>query len=224
MACALWLSACHAPETDMPGELESPKTEVAIPDAEIAHHGVSDKRRLTDFALLDHHGQPFNRARLEGQWSLLFFGFTRCPDICPPTLSQLIAVQGALVDVAPPLRVVFVSVDPAVDTPEVMARYVTSFAQPDEASALTGVTGDERQIKALTTQLGVYYAIEPNHDHDNHHNGSHDDSTMAGQTRVDHSGTVLLIDPEAYLHAVFSPPLGDTATLRDAIHAQIQAR
>ena len=73
-------------------------------------------RKLPDFALVDHRGRPFGHARLEGRWSLLYFGTTSCPDVCPATL-QILAALGEYADAAPPVQRVFVSVDPLRDTP-----------------------------------------------------------------------------------------------------------
>ena len=95
-------------------------------------------RELGDFALVDHRDEPFVPARLEGHWSLVFFGFTHCPDICPTTMAFLDRLAGELEGTeAEDTAVFLVSVDPARDTPAQLASYVPYF-NPD----FTGVTGE----------------------------------------------------------------------------------
>ncbi len=173
---------------------------------------VNPPRRLTDFALLDHHGAPFGRARLEGAWHLMFFGFTRCPDICPPTLAQLGAVQRAIkANEAAPPRVIFVTVDPDYDTPETMALYLANFRLDAD-----GVTGERPQLEALALQLGIYHRAETNPPQDAppaHDHGAH---SQGAAVTIDHSGQVLLIDPAARLTAILPQPL-DPKALADLL-------
>lgn len=77
------------------------------------------RRELPDFSLIDHHGRPFGKAQLTGHWSLMFFGYTNCPDFCPTTLSTLAALQKRLRAANAPQapQVLFVSVDARRDTP-----------------------------------------------------------------------------------------------------------
>lgn len=151
---------------------------------------------LPEFTLTDHNGRSFTRDALKGHWTYLFFGYTHCPDVCPTTLALLNQLDQLLRD-APDLprpRYVFVSVDPERDTPEHLAGYVPYF-NPD----FLGVTGAEREIEALTRSLGIIYQRHP---------GTGDDYL------VDHSATILLVDPQAGLRALSSPPY-QPATLAD---------
>jgi protein SCO1 len=145
-------------------------------------------RPVPDFQLVDGNGQAYNRARLNGHWSLLFFGYTSCPDVCPTTLSTLAQVDQQLADlpVEQRLQIVFLSVDPQRDAPAQVGRYVKFFS-PD----FIGLTGAPQQIEQLTHALGVPFAI---HDSGN------------GAYTVDHSATLFLLDPQARMTAVFSPP------------------
>jgi protein SCO1/2 len=143
-------------------------------------------RPLPEFALLDQDGRPFTRASLQGGWSLLFFGFTNCPDICPNTLGLLQAVKSRLGPGAP--RVVFVSVDPARDTPPVMKAYVAYF-DPD----FIGASGPEAELKKLADALYLPYALVPTGD--------------GTQYQVEHSGGLVLVNAQAQAVAYFSPPL-----------------
>jgi protein SCO1/2 len=148
-------------------------------------------RALTDFRMETAQGEPFTRDNLEGRWSLMFFGFTNCPDVCPDTLAMLAQSmdQLRLMRREELPQVVFVSVDPERDQGELLADYVQWF---DEA--FVAVTGAEEQLQALTRQLGiVYYRDQP------------DENT--GFYNVDHSAAVMIIDPQGRLHGRFSHPL-----------------
>ncbi len=148
-------------------------------------------RALTEFQMETAAGEPFTRSDLEGQWSLLFFGFTNCPDICPDTLAMLSQAmdQLRLMRREELPQVVFVSVDPERDQGELLEEYVHWF-DPE----FTAVTGSEEQLQALTRQLGiVYYRETP------------DENT--GFYNVDHSAAVMIVDPQGRLHGRFSHPL-----------------
>ncbi len=144
-----------------------------------------------DFELQDETGSNFTLADFEGDWSLLFFGFTSCPDICPNTLYQLQQVRN---DLAKQLReselpmIYLVSVDPDRDTPAKLAEYL-SFFDP----AFKGLTGDDRQLRALTMQLGIAYHVAE-------HDADEQDYT------VDHSAGLILLNPQAQLYGVFPAP------------------
>jgi len=162
-----------------------------------------EPRALPELQLVDGNNATFTRANLQGHWSLLYFGYTTCPDICPTTLSTLAQVEKNLSDMPEPKRpqVVFVSVDPQRDTPAIVQRYVKFFSP-----RFTGVTGDSKQIQALTTAVGVPVVITP---------------TENGAYTVDHSATLFAVDPKGRIAAVFSPPfVVDTlsADLRRLVH------
>lgn len=143
---------------------------------------------LPDFELLDPQGNTVNRQTFLGRWSLLFFGFTHCPDICPLTLQTLASARREL-DAAgqqPLPRIVLVSVDPERDTPQLMGRYVSHFGEGN-----LGVTGSLEELRKLTSALGIYFEKQPG-DADNY--------------AVDHSAAVLLINPNGEFHALFSGP------------------
>lgn len=148
-------------------------------------------RALTDFRMETAMGEPFTRSDLEGRWSLMFFGFTNCPDVCPDTLAMLSQSmdQLRLMRREELPQVVFVSVDPERDQGELLADYVRWFDED-----FVAVTGGEEQLQALTRQLGiVYYRENP------------DENT--GFYNVDHSAAVMIIDPQGRLHGRFSHPL-----------------
>lgn len=149
---------------------------------------VTPPRPLPRFALTDQAGTAFDNLRLKGHWTLMFFGFTHCPDVCPTTLSTLAQVEkqlGALPPAATP-RVVLVSVDPERDTPAQLASYVKVFSP-----TFTGVTGTVEAIEDLARALGVVIATTQL-DHGGH--------------TVDHSAAIFLLDADGSLRALFSAP------------------
>ena len=116
-----------------------------------------DKPRIfSDFELQDHRGQPFNKSNLQGIWTIVFFGFSHCPDVCPTTLAVLNDTYSKLKDSEKErLQVVMISVDPERDTVEKLADYVPYFN-----AEFTGVTGDDSVIGQLTSELHfAYYQV-----------------------------------------------------------------
>ena len=143
---------------------------------------------LPEFSLLDQNGAPVGRSAFEGQWDLVFFGFTNCPDICPATMTVLGQAKRALEarGQEPLPRVVLVSVDPERDSPEAMARYVAYFGEGN-----LGLTGELDEIRKLTDALGIFFQKA---------------GAEGAVYGVDHSTVVLLIDPQGRLKALFSAP------------------
>ena len=142
---------------------------------------------IVTFELMDHDGITFDLERLLGYWSLIYFGYTHCPDLCPMALSQFGQMskdfhikQGA------PLQYIFVSVDPDRDTVNKLKSYVKFFS-PD----LIGLTGSTEQLEKLTTQLAVGFELQ---------------SKIGTSYLVDHSNTIVLISPTGRFQAVFSAP------------------
>ncbi|MDH3417720.1 MAG: SCO family protein, partial [Gammaproteobacteria bacterium] len=109
---------------------------------------------LPEFSLLDQSGQVIGRNVFEGQWDLLFFGFTQCPDICPTTLQVLADAQRQLANAGqdPLPRIVLVSVDPERDTPDVIGQYVGHFGNDS-----LGITGPMDELRKLTNSLGIFF-------------------------------------------------------------------
>jgi len=144
---------------------------------------------IPSFELIDANGASYTEKRWLGRWDLLFFGFTYCPDICPATLAHLKQASDILEDkkVSVP-AVTLISVDPDRDTPAQLKSYVKYFDPNFEAA-----TGADETLSALSRQLGIVYAVEE------HKAGDQSYS-------VDHSASVLLINPKGELHAVFRAP------------------
>lgn len=147
-----------------------------------------EPRPLPPFELVAHDGTRFDPARMQGHWSLVFFGFTNCPDVCPSTLAQLASVKRRLADLPPAEApaVVMISVDPKRDTPQRLAQYVPYFDP-----SFTGATGTRETLDALTRAMGVAVHVGPEVD---------------GTYTVDHTAALFLVNPEAQLVAVFPTP------------------
>ncbi|MDH3419569.1 MAG: SCO family protein [Gammaproteobacteria bacterium] len=127
--------------------------------------------------------ETYSRDNLRGQFSLMFFGFTNCPDICPLTLATLAQAYGELEDAGSQLpEVVFVSVDPNRDTIDAIAAYLSNFD-----ARFTGVTGSRRNLDPLLRALGVTVMVQefPNQP----------------SYSVTHNGTIYMIGPDAELIA-----------------------
>ena len=149
---------------------------------------VLDKPRIFgDFELVDHRGETFNISRMQDIWTIVFFGFTHCPDICPTTLAMLNDTYSKLKDSEKErLQVVMISLDSERDTVEKLAEYVPYF-NPE----FTGVTGNKHLIRRLTAELNVAYNQVPLSD---------DDYT------VDHSTQLILVNPMGDYHGFFKAP------------------
>lgn len=149
-----------------------------------------DPPTLEAFSLSDHEGKPFDRERLLGRWSMLYFGYTHCPDACPISLSvmrevdKLLETNEVLKDAFQP---VFVSVDPARDTLEHLGQYVGHFGP-----RFIGVTGPEDTMPNAARVFGVVFTLTEPDDHGNY--------------LVDHTSAFMLVDPQARLVAVLRPP------------------
>ncbi|MBT8101872.1 MAG: SCO family protein [Gammaproteobacteria bacterium] len=143
---------------------------------------------LPEFALLDQSGVAITRDAFRGHWNLVFFGFTHCPDICPATLQILAAarreLQAAGQDPLP--RIALVSVDPERDSPELIGQYIDNFGDNN-----LGITGNLEELTKLASGLGIYFEKQ---------------AGEGGAYSVDHTAAVLLVNPDAEFHALFSGP------------------
>lgn len=145
-------------------------------------------RPISGFKLIDHDNKEFTIESMKGKWNFLFFGFTNCPDICPTTLKIMQGVWKKLpADKAKP-GMLFFSVDPDRDPPELLKNYVTYY-HPE----FIGITGDLNQIDIITNQLGILYGYD-------------DKEENSQDYTVNHSAQILLTDPQGRMRAVFSPP------------------
>ena len=155
----------------------------------IAGFVYPEPKAISPFRLTDHNGKPFDLDALKGKWSFVYFGYTYCPDVCPTTLAELSRAQKLLEGTGADAgyQYVFVSVDSQRDTPSRLAQYVGFFN-----GKFLGATGSDEALTGLTRELGIAYSFPEG---------------KKGKTyAVDHSSIVALFDPDARLHAVFTPP------------------
>jgi len=145
-------------------------------------------RNIGEFTLLSHRGEAFTPADFKGKWTLVFFGFTFCPDICPTTLSFLNQFVGELEGTeSESTAVVMISVDPARDTVDQLASYVPFFNQD-----FIGVTGEFLEIHRVATALNTPFRKVMGE---------------GGEYQVDHSSNVALMNPRGDYHGFFKAPL-----------------
>ncbi|MEJ0100686.1 MAG: SCO family protein [Pseudomonadota bacterium] len=152
--------------------------------------GLPTPRQIIPFALTDQQGRPFANAGLVGHSSLLFFGFTHCPDICPTTLALMAQLHH--IQALSALQMIFVTVDPERDDAAAMRAYVEAFG-----GNMIGLRGEDAALDPLLKNLGAIRAIQ---------------KLPGGDYTVDHSATLYYIDAQGALAAVFTPPF-DAAKL-----------
>jgi protein SCO1/2 len=140
------------------------------------------------FTLVDQDGQTVDQQVLNGKWSIVFFGYTFCPDFCPTTLTTLGQAMTQLGPVAQKTQVVFITVDPDRDTPKELKTYLSSRVFPKN---IIGLTGTPAQIAQVAKEYVVYYKK---------------DGTGPSYT-VDHSTALYLMDPSGHFHGVIADGL-----------------
>jgi protein SCO1/2 len=163
-------------------------------DEELRELGATvypDPREITPFQLTDHRGNSFTQDALDGSWTLIFFGYTNCPDICPLTMSELDRFYQDLESSgqAQDTNIVLATVDPLNDSPEKMADYVTSFHQD-----FIGLTGDLASLQQLADDLYVIFSDSSEEQGDEHNH------------TVNHSAHISVIDPNGNYHSVMRAP------------------
>ena len=151
---------------------------------------LPQSRSLPELSLTNQDGQVVAVDQLKDQWSLLFFGYTFCPDICPATLAQLRQLQGQL----PPetlakLRIVLVTVDPHRDTPEQLKKYLDYFD-----AGFIGLTGEQATLQKLANGVSIPYIPA--------------DTSKENYT-VDHSGNLVLIGPDGKQRGFIRAPINN---------------
>jgi protein SCO1/2 len=145
---------------------------------------LSAAKPIPDFHLIDSAGHPFTRTALLGRPTLVYFGFTHCPDECPDTLAALARVRRQTA--VPGLQVLFVTVDPQRDTPAVLAGYLRHFDP-----SFLGLTGDPGEISRLAATLGISISRV---------------NLPGGGYDFEHTEAILLFDSRAREVGVFTPP------------------
>lgn len=165
---------------------------VALLDAGIVL--LPQSREIPQVPLFDSEGKPFALEQLDGKWSLLFFGYTFCPDICPTTLAQLRELKSKLpVEVQQKLQMVFVSIDPQRDTPEHIKQYLGFYK-----AGFIGLTGELPAIQTLANAVSIPFIPA--------------DTSQENYT-VDHSGNLVLVGPEGRQRGFIRAPLNNQKLL-----------
>ena len=144
------------------------------------------ERPVNPFSLTDQHGNAFSNQQLKGKWSFVFFGYTSCPDICPTTLQELNFVYPQLKDISSDAQILLVSVDPNRDTPEKLKQYINYF-NPE----FWALSAGHDVLFPFARNLGLMYAIA--------------DDTSEEYYLVDHSGSIVLINPEGNISTIYKP-------------------
>ena len=151
---------------------------------------LAQPMELVAFNLVDHTGKPFQYKDLKEEWSLIFFGYSKCPDVCPTTVFKLTEIYRILDEdkaIKQQPQVIFISIDPGRDKPEILKEYLASF-NPE----FIGVTGTLDEIKKLTAKLSVYFQKIG----DDEENYLYEMNHMAG---------LFLTNPDGKLVASFKP-------------------
>ena len=136
------------------------------------------------FRLVDQNGKTVTDADLKGKWSLVYFGYTHCPDACPTALNDIAIALDQLGPKREAVRSVFITVDPERDTPEVLKEYVTSFD-----AQILALSGGAEEIARAAKAYRVYYAKHPE---------------PGGDYSMDHSSVIYVMDPEGRFTASFT--------------------
>ena len=139
-----------------------------------------------EISLIRDNGSSFRLSELRGDTVLLFFGYTSCPDVCPTTLSELRKLDESLGVNAGKVKVVFITVDPERDTPEVIQKYVSIFNP-----AFIGLSGSQDELEPIWKDYGVYREVDKS-------------SSSAAGYIVTHSARLYVVDPDGNLRLSYS--------------------
>lgn len=193
MVAGIWLGASNPqqPAANLPAKIRG----AILPQA----------KTITPFNLTDHNKQAFTLEQLKNHWSIIFVGYTQCPDVCPAALSVLKQVDRLITEQAgTPPTVIFISVDPERDSYALLAKYVTYFNK-----TFIGITGEQDQLRNLTRQLSVSFAKAPGS------SGKIDENYL-----MDHSSSFMLINPDGKLQAFLTAPHIASQIVDDIKHSQ----
>lgn len=157
---------------------------------------------VNDFELLDQYSNRFTLENMKGRWSIVFFGFTSCPDICPLTMAELdrFASLWSTEDLGPAPQVIMTTVDPAVDDFREMKKYLSKYNRD-----FIGLTGRPEVLTKFARNFFVGFgdrSVGP----ENEIEGLHAGHSKLGGSPIDHSSHLSVVDPEGKLVAVMRPP------------------
>jgi protein SCO1/2 len=160
---------------------------------------LTPHKDMIAFNLQSSENRNFNQESLLGHWTLIFFGYTECPEICPKTLGIMSNVWPQLTKQKPttPLQFLFVSLDPQSDTPQSLKNFLGKFNP-----SFVGLTGDTNEVTRLKEHCRIYSYLDPK-------------LNPQGKKMIDHSATILLINPQGKIQALFSPPHEAQSMIQD---------
>ena len=147
------------------------------PAEKFVNTDVTGLEYAKDFALTDHNGKPRTLADFKGKAVVMFFGYTQCPDVCPTTMAEMANVMKELGPQADKVQVLFVTVDPARDTPQILSQYVPAFDK-----RFLGLYGDEAATAKVAKEFKVFYQKVP--------------GKTAGSYTMDHTAGSYVFDPQ----------------------------
>lgn len=156
---------------------------------------ISGTKLGQNWSLVGMDGKTYTPASFRGKVTLVFFGFTQCPDVCPTALAELTQVMKLLGDRAAQVQVLMISVDPERDTPEVLRAYISGFNPK-----FLGLTGTPEQIKAAAGSFKAYYAKVP---------------AAKGAYSMDHSSSFYLLDKKGEARVMLNSTIGAAAVAQD---------
>ncbi|NMP16090.1 SCO family protein [Thalassotalea sp. Y01] len=152
-------------------------------------------RSIANFNLTDHNGEQFDNSNLQGKWSLFFFGYTSCPDVCPMTLQELNYIYPQMQEITGNrVQVAMVTADPKRDTVEQLNNYINYFN--DDFIALRG---GHDTLFPFSRSLGLMYAIT--------------EDTNQEFYLVNHSASIVMTNPQGQIQAIFKPIQGEPGTV-----------
>ncbi len=146
-------------------------------------------RSLAAFNLNDQFGQQFSKQSLQDKWSFVFLGYTSCPDVCPTSLQSLNFIYADLKAINPNSQVLLVTADPKRDSQEKLAQYIAYFNEE-----FIALRAEHDELFPFTRSLGLMYSITEESDPQSH-----------GHYQVDHSASLVLINPDGNIAAIFKP-------------------
>ncbi len=158
--------------------------------AELSGFAFPSPKALTDIALIDQNNATITAESFKEKWTFIYVGYTFCPDACPMTLTIMDQLYSTLADnneLTEDVAMMLVSVDPERDTTERLKSYVAHFNE-----TFTGATGTPDNLSSFANQVSAVYSVPEDRSDANY--------------LVDHSSTIILIDPNAAVHAIFTPP------------------
>lgn len=165
-------------------------------DQGFKHTDLTGLSYAQGFNLADTAGKPRSLADFKGKLVVVFFGYTQCPDICPTTLQEMAQVMKKLGDAANRVQMIFISLDPARDTPAILAQYVPAFD-----ARFLALTGDEEAIKKTAAEFKVIYQKVP--------------GKQPGSYSIDHTAASFVFDADGRIRLFVRPGQGPDALVHD---------